>query len=237
MQLVILCGGLATRLGLLAKKIPKSMILVDGKPFLEYQIEYAKQFGINDIVLCVGHISNYIENYFDDGHAFGVSIRYSYDGDKLLGPIGALKRASSYLDDVFFSLYGDSFVFVDYKNMYDVFFKKNKIGMMSVFQNFDKTDSSNLVVCDGRVVKYNNEKTKDMTFIDYGVSIFRKKALDFIPKNIFFSTKDFYSKLVDLNELLAYEMKKRFYHIGNPSALKEFRSFVKNNKSLMGMKF
>lgn len=231
MQLVILCGGLATRLGSLSKNIPKSMILVDGKPFLEYQIEYAKQFGITDIVLCIGHLSEYIEDYFGDGHAFGVSISYSNDGDKLLGPIGALKRASSYLDDIFFSLYGDSFVFVDYKKMYNVFFKKNKLGMMSVFQNFDKIDSSNLLVCDGRVVKYNNEKIKDMTFIDYGVSIFRKKALEFIPINEFFSTKDFYSKLVDLDELLAYEVKKRFYHIGNPFAFEEFRSFIKNKMS------
>lgn len=103
--------------------------------------------------------------------------------------------------------------------------------MMSVFQNFDKIDPSNLLVCDGHVVKYNNEKTKDMTFIDYGVSIFRKKALEFIPKNEFISTKDFYSKLVDLDELLAYQVKKRFYHIGNPSALEEFRSFIKNKKS------
>ena len=231
MQLVILCGGLATRLGELCKNIPKSMILVDGKPFLEYQIEYAKKFGITDIVLCVGHLSDYIENYFGDGHGFGISIRYSYDGDKLLGPIGALKKAASYLDDVFFSLYGDSYVFIDYKNMHDVFFKKNSLGMMSVFQNFDKIDSSNLLVSNQRVIKYNNKKTKDMTFIDYGLSIFRKNALEFIPKNEFFSTNDFYSKLVEFDELLAYEVKKRFYHIGNPSALGEFKSFVKNKKS------
>lgn len=136
MQLVILCGGLATRLGSLSKNIPKSMILVDGKRFLEYQIEYAKQFGITDIVLCIGHLSEYIEDYFGDGHAFGVSISYSYDGDKLLGPIGALKRALSYLDDIFFSLYGDSFVFVDYKKMYNVFFKKKQTGDDECFSKF-----------------------------------------------------------------------------------------------------
>lgn len=227
MQLVILCGGLATRLGNLCKNIPKSMIPVDNKPFLEYQIKYAKKFGITDIVLCVGHLSEYIEKYFGDGHSFGVSISYSYDSDKLLGPIGALKKASIYLDDVFFSLYGDSFVFVDYKNMYNVFLNKTSLGMMSVFQNFDKIEPSNLVVDNGRVLKYNYDKTKDMSFIDYGVSIFRKKALELIPENVFFSTKDFYSKLVDHYELLAYEVKKRFYHIGTHSALDEFRSFVK----------
>ena len=72
MQLVILCGGLATRLGSLSKNTPKSMMDVNGKPFLQYQINYAKQYGVTDIVLCVGHLSDHIKDYFGDGTDFDV---------------------------------------------------------------------------------------------------------------------------------------------------------------------
>jgi len=231
MQLVILCGGLATRLGKLTKNVPKSMIRIDGRPFLEHQIDNVKKHGIADIVLCVSHLSESIEKYFGDGKNFGVHIQYSYDGDKLLGPIGALKHAESYLDDVFFSMYGDSYVFVDFENIYAAFLKENKLGMMTAYQNFDKIDTSNLVILDGKVVKYNNGKTKDMTFIDYGTSVFRKKALDIVPKNVVFSTKDFYSKLIAADELLAFKVKKRFYHIGDPLALEDFQTYIKNQKN------
>ena len=95
MQIVIFCGGLATRLGSLAKNIPKSMIDFNGKPFLEYQINNVKKQGIKDIVLCVGHLSKKIEEYFGNGSKLDVNIQYSYDGEKPLGPIGALKKAES----------------------------------------------------------------------------------------------------------------------------------------------
>ncbi len=227
MQIAILCGGLATRLGKLSEKTPKSMIKIDDKPFLEQQIEQLKKNDIKDIVLCVGYLSEKIEKYFENGEKFGVKIRYSYDGEKQLGPIGALKNARKKLDNLFFTLYGDSYVFLDYKKIYNDFIKKDKKAMMTVYQNYDKIDKSNIVLKNGMVARYNKEKTKDMTYIDYGVSIFRKKALDIIPENTFFSTKDFYTKLVEENELLAYKAKKRFYHIGNPEALNEFKNYIK----------
>ena len=96
--MVLLCGGLATRLGNLAKTVPKSMIPIEGKPFLEYQVENLKNHSIKDIILCVGHLSEKIEDYFGNGSKFGVNIQYSHDGDKPLGPIGAVKNAESLLN-------------------------------------------------------------------------------------------------------------------------------------------
>lgn len=227
MQIVILCGGLGTRLGEISKKIPKSMVRINNKPFLEYQIKQLKKNGVKDIVLCVGHLSEEIINYFGEGKKLGVKITYSNDGEKQLGPIGALKNAESKLEDIFFTLYGDSYIFVDYNNVYKSFLKKNTLAMMTVYQNRDKYDKSNLVVKKGMVKKYNNKKTKDMIYIDYGVSIFKKKTLQLIPENTFFSTNQLYSKLVENNELAAYEVNKRFYHIGTPKALQEFKNYIK----------
>lgn len=225
MQMVILCGGLATRLGDLAKDIPKSMIQIEGKPFLEYQIENLKNHSIKDIVLCVDHLSEKIESYFGDGKQFGVNIQYSHDGEKPLGPIGAVKNAESLLEDIFFIMYGDSYLSLDFQKAYSYFTQSNKLGLMVVYKNYDKFDKSNIVIKDNMVARYGE---KDAEYIDYGTSILQKNALEIVPKNTFYNTGQFFSELIKKQELLAFEAEKRFYHIGNPDALEEFRSFIRS---------
>ncbi len=228
MQMVILCGGLATRLGDLAKNTPKSMIDIHGKPFLWYQIENLKKHDIRDIVLCVGHLSEKIIEYFGDGTKHGVNITYSHDGDKPLGPIGALKKAEPLLKDVFFIMYGDSYLTVDYQKVYSFFKKHDKLGCMVVYKNNDKYDKSNLIVKNNIVISYSKEKhSKNMTYIDYGTSLLRKKSLEIIPPDTFYTTGEFFSNLVKQKQLLAFEVNKRFYHIGNPEALEEFREYIR----------
>ena len=228
--MVILCGGLATRLRSLTKDTPKSMIQIKSKPFLEYQIEELKRHSITDIVLCVGYLSDQIEKYFGNGEKFGVNICYSSDKKSPLGPIGALKKAGSLLNDSFFTLYGDSYVFVDFNKVYSYFQEQNKLALMVVYQNFDRYDTSNLIVKNGRVIRYGGQNTKDMTYVDYGVSLFRKKTLNNVPKDTFYSTNDLFSDLIKQKELLAFEVKKRFYHIGTPEALAEFKKYIETKK-------
>ena len=88
-------------------------------------------------------------------------------------------------------------------------------------------DTSNLVVHKNQVVAYGKEhKTDEMVYIDYGTSILRKKALASIPLNTFYSTGNFFSDLVKKQELLAYEVKHRFHHIGTPQAIDEFTRYI-----------
>lgn len=231
MQIVILCGGLATRLGEIAKDTPKSMILIAKKPFLEHQINFLKHSGITDIVLCVGHLAEKIQEYFGDGERFGVRLRYSHDGDIPLGPIGALKKAEPLLDNIFFIMYGDSYVFVDFQRVYSYFLKQEVLALMTVYKNFDKIDASNIVVENGRITRVGKEqKTNNMVYIDYGVSILRKKALVRFPKDTFYSTIAFFTDLAQRKQLLAYEVKHRFYHIGTLESLEEFKTYMKKTK-------
>lgn len=228
MQIVIFCGGLATRLGSLAKKTPKSMMDINGKPFLKYQIKNVSKFGIKDIVLCVGHLSEQIIDYFENGEKFGVNITYSHDGERPLGPIGALKKAAHLLKNDFFIMYGDSYLSVDFNDVYTFHKKHDKPACMVVYKNQDKYDKSNLIIKENLVVGYGDkDRTKDMIYIDYGTSILSKKTLDSLKEDTFYSTGDFFSKLIKNNELLAYEIKNRFYHIGNPDALEELKQHLK----------
>ena len=227
MQVVILAGGLATRLRPLTNTIPKSLVEICDKPFLEYQLDFLEAGEIEDVVLCVSHQGKKIEEYFGNGRKFGLNIRYSYEKKGLLGTAGALKNAEHLLRDKFFVMYGDSYLFLDFVSVMSYFNELNKLGLMVVYKNYDRYDRSNVVV-EGSLVKHysKKEKTKDMIYIDYGASIFRKKALELVPPNQVYSLEEFLDQLIEQEELLAYEVNKRFHQIGSPEGLEEFREFI-----------
>jgi NDP-sugar pyrophosphorylase family protein len=227
LQAVILAGGLGTRLGRLTRTVPKPMLPVDGRPFLEYEIELLRKNGIGDIVLCVGHLGEAIEDHFGDGREFGVSIRYAYDRKKLLGPAGALKRAEPLLDDSFFVTYGDAYLRADYRMIMSRLRQSGALGLMTVYRNNDRHGRSDIVVKEGRVVLYDKKnRAEGMVWINFGVSALRRRALDAIPPGRPCGEEEFYGKLIALRELISYPVRRRFYEIGTPIALREFERFI-----------
>lgn len=228
MQAVILVGGLATRLRPLTNKIPKSMVEVEGRPFLERQLELLKENSIYDIVLCIGYKGEQIKKYFGDGEKFGIKIRYSSDKDKFLGTGGAFKKAENLLEDIFLVMYGDSYLSFDFQKAIKFFGRFDKLGLMVVFKNLDKYEPSNVWVEGDLVKNYSKErKTKKMKYIDYGISIFKKDALKFIPENQFYDLSQLHKTLIKKRELLAYPAEKRFYQIGSFEGLEEFKKYIK----------
>jgi NDP-sugar pyrophosphorylase family protein len=226
-QVVILAGGLATRLGNLTENRPKSLVQILDKPFLTYQLELLKNNCITDIVLCTGHLGAQIQEAFGDGSRYGVHIRYSPE-EKPLGTAGALKHAGPFLADTFIVMYGDSYLFLDFPKIMAYFISRNKLGLDTVFKNADSYDKSNIVIEKDMVVKYSKiEKTKDMVYIDYGAAIFRKEALRLIPENRFSPLEDLFIRLIGMKQLLAFEVTERFYEIGSPSGLRDFEEFAR----------
>ena len=230
MQVAILAGGLATRLGDLARNQPKSMVEVKGRPFLEYQLELLKVAGIENIVLCIGHMGEQIERHFENGRKYGVNIEYSLE-DKPLGTAGALRKAEHLLDSVFFTMYGDSYLSMDFSLVMSYFTSQNRLALMTVYQNYDQYGRSNAVV-EGNVVKKFSKKgkTQDMVYIEYGANIFRREVLKMAPENQTYSLDELFPRLIEMDELLAFEVKERFYEIGSPEGLEDFRQYIKGVK-------
>ena len=230
MQVAILTGGLATRLGDLTRNQPKSMLKIRERTFLEYQLELLKRAEIKDIVLCIGHMGEQIERHFGNGRNYGVNIEYSLE-DELLGTAGALKKAEALLNEVFFTMYGDSYLFLDFPAAMRYFQSQNKLALMTVYKNYDQYASSNTVVEGNLVKKFSKkERTEGMVYIEYGANIFNKEALNMIPENQFYSLDDLFSRLGETGELLAFEVKERFYEIGSPQGVKEFEDYIKGTK-------
>src|SRR5947209_13955231 len=100
----LLAGGLATRLRPISEAIPKALVDVAGKPFIDHQLDLLHRNGIRNIVLCLGHLGEQIENYLGDGSSRGLHLRYSYDGETPAGTGGALRWATPMLDEVFWVL-------------------------------------------------------------------------------------------------------------------------------------
>jgi MurNAc alpha-1-phosphate uridylyltransferase len=226
MQAAILAGGLATRLGHLTENQPKSLLPIQGKAFLEYQLDFLARGGIRDIVLCLGHMGNMVYQHLGNGRDFGVNIQYSLE-EKPLGTAGALKKAEALLDNAFFTLYGDSYLSLDYDQVFASLMSQNKLGIMTVFKNYDRYDRSNTAIKGNLVKGYSkNGRTEDTVYIDYGISAFKKEVLKMIPENRFYSLENLFMQLVDMEELLAFEVKERFFEIGSLRGLKEFEQYI-----------
>jgi len=227
MQMVILAGGLATRLRPLTDAIPKSLVPINGKPFLHYQIERLKRHGITDIVLCIGYLGDRIKEFLGDGSRLGVMVRYSEEKDQLLGTAGAIKKAEPLLREEFLVMNGDSYLMLDHGKIMAYFQRFHKLGLMVVHKNFDRWDRSNVII-DGNLVKvYSKSRPHTgMVYIDEGLSILRKETLSAIPPGEVMALEEFYQGLIKKKELLAYETRQRFYEIGSPAGLVEFQALV-----------
>ncbi len=237
MQVVVLMGGRGERLTALGSGLPKAMVGVCGKPFFYYQLQLMKPYGLNKFLFCVGHKAEAISSYFKDGRRFGVQIKYSQDGNNLLGTAGALKKASRFLEDDFITIYGDTYIDLDYAEliyMYESSRAEKRIkSMMVVFKNNNKFDKSNVIFEGGRVLKYDKAvSSPGMRHIDYGISFMNKQILKEIPGGRFSDLADVYKKLAAEGQISGYEVRNRFYEIGRPSSQEEFKKFIYCRKAL-----
>jgi NDP-sugar pyrophosphorylase family protein len=231
MQVAILAGGLATRLKPLTDSLPKSLVSIQGKTFLEYQLEFLKAGDVTDIVLCAGYLGGQIEKYCGDGGKFGVRIKYSHEGNTLLGTAGSLKKAGPLLEEEFFVMYGDSYLFLDFTTLMCYFKNQNKLALMTVYRNRGRYDKSNTMVAGNLVRRYSKQaKNGALEYIDYGANILRKQALELVPADRPYSLEDLFPLLIARDELLAYEVKERFYQIGSPEGLAEFRGYISRSR-------
>jgi len=119
LQAVLIVGGLGTRLLPVTKEIPKPMIEICGKPFLEYKINQIKSQGIEEFVLCTGYLGKMIEEYFENGSKFGVNIQYSRE-EEPLGTAGAIKNAEPLINtNPFIVMNGDTYDNIQLRNLID----------------------------------------------------------------------------------------------------------------------
>jgi NDP-sugar pyrophosphorylase family protein len=232
LPIAILAGGLATRLGSLTEKSPKSLIPIAGEPFIAHQLRLLQQNGIQHVILCVGHLGDMIEQVIGNGSQFGVNVEYSCDGASLLGTAGAIKAALPTLGEKFLVLYGDSYLPCDYAAIEQEFSRSAKSGLMTVFRNAGQWDSSNVEFENGRILTYSKKnRTPGMHYIDYGLGVFHAGALRRTDAT---DLADVYVELLNADDLAAIEVHDRFYEVGSVAGIKELENFLRQKQDQRG---
>lgn len=223
----ILAGGRATRLGPLAETTPKAMVEVAGRPFIDHQLALLRRRGLRRAVLCLGHLGEQVEAHLGAGAPSGMTLAYSHDGESLLGTGGALRRARPLLGELFFVMYGDAYLDIDYRAMLDALRGRPELALMAVLRNEGRWDRSNVLFRDGRLLRYDKQApTPEMRHIDYGVALLRGAATLRIPADRPSDLADLYRSLVAEGVMAGHEVERRFYEIGSARGLEETRAYL-----------
>ncbi len=225
-KVVIMAGGLGSRLGELTKDMPKPMLKVGGRPILEHIINSFSSFGFQDIYISVNYKSEVIENYFGDGGKFGVNIRYIRE-DKRLGTAGALGLIKDELkEDAFFVINGDVMCILDAENLMNEHKKRKVSATVCTRQIKEQIAYGVLEIADGMITSI-SEKPVNSYYISAGIYVLEPNILKYIPENEYFDITTLFDMLIHNNEVVSsYEIDDYWIDIGKREdyllALKEF---------------
>jgi NDP-sugar pyrophosphorylase family protein len=235
LPIVILAGGLATRLRPVTETLPKSLIPVNKEPFVLHQLDLLKNKGFTKIHFCLGYLGYMVEELvMNSSFVNSMNITFSYDGEVLLGTGGAIKKILENIASPFFITYGDSYLDINYNDV-ETFFNENKkdelTGLMTVFGNYGKWDTSNVIFENKTLLLYSKKKKNDrMLYIDYGVGILSKNDFDNYHEGAIFDLADVYEQLSIDQNLLGFEVRNRFYEVGSFTGINDISNYLKQNK-------
>ncbi|MGH9248339.1 MAG: sugar phosphate nucleotidyltransferase [Acidimicrobiales bacterium] len=230
-QILILAGGLGTRLWPRTASVPKALVPVAGRPFAEHQLELLAANGIEDIVFAVAYRGDMIRRALGDGRRWGVRIRYSDEGTDLRGTGGAVRlfATSALADEIFAVIYGDSYLLIDYADVWEAFDRCGLPALMTVLENRDRWDTSNAAfVPDGRLrYRKGAGDRRGMTYIDYGLSVLtRDLVLERVAPDGAHDLADLFAELGERGELAGHEVAERFYEIGSDDGLADLEALL-----------
>lgn len=223
---IILAGGFGKRLQSINNNLPKPMVNISGKPFLEYLLLYLKSIGFRKFILCVYYMSDVIENYFNNGEKWGLSIDYSFE-DKPLGTAGAIGNINNLDDEYFWVSNGDSYIEFLPSEMMNIQHEHDTTGTLLLAPAVDEDGYGNVVLDNNsHILDFKEKKNVEgKACINAGIYYFKKEILQYIPKNKKFSLEyELLPLLIGKNiKLCGYRVDSTLYDIGTPHRLNIFQ--------------
>jgi NDP-sugar pyrophosphorylase family protein len=211
--------------------------MVAGRPFIFHQLELLHSQGVRRVVLCVGHLGEQIESAVGDGRRFGLEVEYSFDGSRLLGTGGALKRALPLLGADFFVLYGDSYLPCSFATIQAAYEGAHRPALMTVLHNDNRWGRSNVALRTDGSIEYHKDlvhgeplhgasQFDQAGHIDFGLSVLSARALQPYPEGASVDLADIWRALSLQGQLAAFEVTGRFYEIGSRAGLADTEEFL-----------
>lgn len=234
MQAVVLAGGLATRMRPHTETVPKSMLEVAGRPFVDWQLERLAACRIREVVMCIAHLGDQIRAHVGDGARHGLRVVWSAEPPgELLGTAGAMRAALPLLAPAFVATYGDSYLPFDYAEPLRVLEAHADCdGVMAVFANANAWDVSNVITDGTWVLRYEKptgDRADDHAFdhIDYGATALRREVIAAIPLGQRVGLDAIQHDLALHKRLRASVARERFFEIGSPSGLASLDEYLR----------
>jgi MurNAc alpha-1-phosphate uridylyltransferase len=233
MQAVVLAGGLGTRMQPHTEHVPKSMLEVAGRPFIDWQLELLERSGVRDVVLCIAHLGDLIRAHVGDGTRYGVSVRYAAEEPgRLLGTAGALRAAVALLAPRFLVTYGDSYLRFDYGEPLRMLERHADCdGVMAIYPNAGRLEPSN-VATDGQwVLRYRKNATgPEIDHIDYGATALRREVVQALPPGATMGLDRLQEDLAVGGRLRALVVHDRFFEIGSPAGRADLEHHLRTSR-------
>jgi MurNAc alpha-1-phosphate uridylyltransferase len=234
MQCLILAGGLATRMRPLTDRIPKALIPIEGRPFIDHQLDWLAGHGVTEAVLSIGYRGDALRAHVGPETPAGLRVRYVDEGNDLRGTAGAVRLAldRGELDERFLLTYGDSFLPIDFADVFRSFGACGAPALMTVFRNQGRWDQSNAIFEGGRVTLYDklrrSRPAADFSYIDYGLSALERRVVAAeVPAGGKADLADLFFALSRRGDLAGLEVRARFYEIGSPAGLEDFAAWLR----------
>lgn len=231
-QAVILAGGRGERLRPITDTIPKPMVQVCGRPFLEHLIELLRENGITEVVLLLGYLSEKITEYFGSGSKFGIKIKYSITGGPEEETGTRMKKAEKLLDDTFLLMYCDNYWSLNLKKLSEFHANHGTLATVTVYTNKDGITKNNILVdSEGYVIKYDkSRRDQGLNGVEIGFFIINKKVLAIMPDHNFNFEKEILPLLVSKRQLAGFQTDHRYYSISIPKRVELTARFLKDKK-------
>jgi dTDP-glucose pyrophosphorylase len=221
---VIMAGGLGTRLGKLTKDTPKPMLEAGSKPMLEHIIDMFVSHGFTKFMLSVNYKSEIIKEYFNDGSGFGIEVKY-LEEKKRLGTGGGLGLIDIELNDPFFVTNGDVFSSLDYIELLEYHKEQNAAATMCIRKDIYQIPYGVIEVDDKNNIVTMEEKPVKEFFINSGIYILDPKVLSYIPKDEFFDLPSLFDILKNSGEKTkSFKIIDYWIDIGSPS---DYKAIIK----------
>jgi NDP-sugar pyrophosphorylase family protein len=226
-QIVVLAGGLATRMHPRTIDVPKSMLPVAGRPFVDRQLALLANSGAREVVMCVAHLGAQISAHVGDGARFGLHVVYAEEPPGvLLGTAGALRAALPLLADDFVVTYGDSYLPFDYLAPLRALRAHDDCdGVMAIFRNDGRLERSNVATDGERVTRYDKSGGDGLNHVDYGATALRRAVIAALPDGAYDLSRVQHD-LAARGRLRAIVARERFYEIGSPSGLADLEGYL-----------
>ena len=238
MQCVVLAGGLGRRMLPHTESLPKSLLQVAGRPFVDWQLAWLAAESVDHVIMSIGYRGDLIRRHLGNGSRFGLRVSYVDEGDVPLGTGGALRLVvdQELAAKNFFVLYGDSYLPIHLGEIETTYFLRGTPVLMTVYRDREGLEHPNAVFDGVMVTRYQKgleNPPDEMQFVDYGISVWQRDIVySMVPKGAATDLADLFVVLSGSGQLAGLEAQERFYEIGSPKGLSDLESRLRTGGAL-----